>query len=184
MLFLFMTYKEKASQWLSNPANRFVLSIFGIYGAWKVIQHYLLHGIWIGEWKHITNAIGTVYASATSRLLHIVGQHTIQSGIAVIFPTGDKILVEEHCLAIPAMILFAGTIALFSGSWKNKLWFIPMGLSVIIAINLLRLVFICITFEHFSKFFFELNHVYIYVAITYSAILGMILIWMNRYSEI
>ena len=179
-----MTTKTKKLHWLSSPESRFVIILFSIYAIWKILLHFLLHGIWKAEWKHITDAIGTAYAAASNQILHIMGENTTYYGNLVVFLDSTKTMgVEEHCDGIPAMLLFAGSILLFSGSWKNKLWFVPMGLAVIITINLIRIVFTCYAWEHFSKFYFELNHSFIYVVITYGAILWMINIWMNKYSE-
>ncbi|MDB5281947.1 MAG: Exosortase EpsH-related protein, partial [Bacteroidota bacterium] len=94
-----------------------------------------------------------------------------------------SIRVEEHCLAFPATIIFICAIALFSGSWKNKAWFIPLGIFCIILINLIRLLFVCYVFENFSARFYQINHSVVYVIVVYAFIFLMIVWWMNKYSK-
>lgn len=128
--------------------------------------------------------MGTFYASITSAALNYFGADTFSEGIEIIYSVSNNhIRVEDHCLATPAMVVFAFSIVLFGGHWKNKLWFIPLGLFGIFIINLLRLMFVCYAFEHFSQKFYEINHSLIYVAITYGLIMAMIIWWMKRFDS-
>lgn len=170
---------------LRDEAVSFVLKILSVYVVWKLV-YYLLHlpGEASALWARFIHRVGVFYASVTSPILNLFGEQTYQWDFYVIYAqSGRNIRVEEHCLAIPAMVIFTGSILLFRGEAKHKLWFIPLGLFGIFLINLLRLIFLSVTFEHFSKEFFEINHQFIYVAITYGLIMGMIAWWMKKFSQ-
>lgn len=170
-----------------NKANSFVIKIVSVYSLWKVFHYWInkpnsvLHEAWL----NVIVGMGTFYASVTSSMLNIFNQSTISSGIKVIYTMSNKhIRVEDHCLAIPAMVVFTFSIILFSGPWKHKLWFIPLGLFGIFIINLIRLMFVCYAFENFSQRFYDINHSLVYVVITYSLIMAMIIWWMKKFDNI
>lgn len=178
--------QAKIKALLSDRANLFVVRIFLIYAIWKVIHHLVLTngGPLAAQWKVPMYYMGNAYAIATSWFLNLFNENTSVEGISIVYnATIRKVRVEEHCLAIPAMIIFTFTIAFFSGRWQNKLWFIPLGLAAIVLINEIRLIFVCVAFEHFSTTLFKLNHSLIYVVITYSFIFMMIAWWMNSFNK-
>ena len=168
-----------------RSANLFVMNMVVNYLLWKLFAYFVKHNTGAAHeaWIKVIYFLGTVYASVTSAILNAFGENTVQIGIRVFFPDYNKeIRVEEHCLAIPATVIFVGSILTFTGRWQNKLWFIPMGIALIILINLTRLVALCYTFVHFERPFYEVNHSFIYVVITYCLIFLLIVWWMRRFS--
>jgi exosortase/archaeosortase family protein len=161
-----------------------------VYLVWKLAHYFLLSpGRPLADlWAHFVNFLGIQYAVLTSGILNMFGEHSLQgwaqAQAAVYFPERNRIVyVVEHCLAIPASIIFVSAIAMYRGSWKNKLWFIPLGVIAIAFINLIRLVLLCITFIHFSKVFFDVNHSFVYVVVTYALILLLIVWWMRKFGN-
>ena len=169
-----------------DPSALFVINIALVYAGWKIAHHFLIttSGTLHSWWVSVVSSIGGFYAAITSGLLNLFAQNTIHQGIDIIFTrSGKRIFVQEHCLAIPAMIVFSGAILLFTGQWKNKLWFVPLGLLAIMIINILRLMFLSLTFEHMSLDFYKINHSVVYVVITYALILLMIMWWMKKFAD-
>jgi len=176
---------EIQNKGIKNPANLFVLNMLVVYLLWKAFSYYQkhTHGFVHIKWQKIIVFLGGVYAAITSFILNIFGEYTLHNGFEVFYPTQNKIIrIEDHCLALPATVIFVGTILLFKGDWRNKLWFIPLGILLIVIINLVRLVFVCETFVYFTKEFFEINHSVIYVIITYALIFLLIVWWMKKFA--
>jgi len=166
-------------------ANMFVLNMIIVYALWKVFAYYVSNSSgWAHDtWNNMIYSLGVAYSVLTSWILNVFGENTVPTGNAVLFPGFNKIIyVESHCLAIPATIIFIVSIISFKGDWFNKLWFIPMGVVLIILINLLRLIFLCYTFAHFSRPVFDINHSLVYVVVTYTLIFLMIAWWMRRFA--
>jgi exosortase/archaeosortase family protein len=163
----------------------FIFKLVGIYFFWKVLHHFLLLPSFVfhAAWVSMVKVVGTGYAYFTVILLRLLGENITQIGVGFQFHPSTKIVyVEEHCLGFPAMLIFSAAILLYSkGFWKEKLWFIPLGLLGIIFINIARLVFLGLAFENFSSFFFSINHSYVYVAVTYGLIFSMIYWWMKKH---
>ena len=179
-------WADKLNSWRKDRANLFVLNIFVVYALWKAFAYYVKNstGQVHTAWLNFIIYLGSAYAAATSFVLNVFGENTVHNGIAVFYPVlYRRITVEDHCLAIPATVIFTGTILLFRGSWKNKLWFVPMGILFIAIINMLRLVSLCYIFAHYSQKFFDINHSLIYVVLTYSLIFLLIVWWMKKFAE-
>jgi exosortase/archaeosortase family protein len=180
---------------MSNTAGNFTLKTLAeerflvpvkivlVYVAWKVFHHFTtvngtgLH-LW---WTGVCYRVGTWYAAATSTILSLFGMNTTAEGININLLTSNRqVWVEEHCLAIPAMVVFAGAVLFFRGSLKDKAWFIPVGIVGIVIINILRLIFVSLAWVYLTPVFFNLHHSFIYLVITYSFIFLMIRWWMKR----
>jgi len=177
-----MSFSEQTNWFRISSSLKFVIQILCVYAAWKMFHQFFLKTFLLQQWQLIVSTVGSWYAQVATEVLTVFGEETYRQSIAVIYKKSHNIiLVEEHCLAFPAMVLFTGSILFFKGDWKAKLWFIPMGLIAIVVINLLRLILLCITFEHFSRQYFEINHSYIYVALTYGLIMLLIIWWMDKF---
>lgn len=169
-----------------NRANLFVLNMVIVYAVWKAFWYYTRHSTGFVHiiWDKIIFFLGAAYASVTSMLLNTLGEQTLHNGIDVLYPQLNKtITVADHCLAIPATVIFTGTIVLFKGNWRYKLWFIPMGILFIILINLARLVMLCYLFAHYTRPFYDINHSMVYVIITYALIFLLIVWWMRKFAD-
>lgn len=160
------------------------IKIVVVYICWKGF-HYLAHipGTWLAvKWQKICLATGSFYATFTAWLLR--STNTLMAyadGIDInLIQHNKQIWVQEHCLAIPAMVVFTGTVLLVKSPVGPKLWFIPLGLCGIVFINTLRLVFVSLAWVHLSEHFFNLHHSFIYSVITYGFIFLMLVWWINR----
>jgi len=163
------------------------IKIILVYVFWKIFQHYAsVQGTALYLfWLNFCSTLGNLYAITTSAILSFFGMASTADGINInLLKSGRQIWVKNHCLAIPASIVFLGSVIFFKGQWQEKIGFITLGMLGIILINLLRLVFTCIAWVYLSERYFELNHSFIYVVITYGFIFAMIAWWINRSQKI
>lgn len=180
-----MTLNKYIKTLIQDKSNRFVLQMVLVYISWKMLYVYLsdstgrLHQTWVD----IVYYLSLVYTKASVVFLKNIGEQTVAMGNIIFFPvTNVRISVEEHCLAIPAMYIFTCSILIFSGNWKNKLWFIPAGVLGVALINISRMVLLAFIYAHFPTKYFMFHHSFSFVVITYSLILVMVFIWMNYFS--
>jgi exosortase/archaeosortase family protein len=159
------------------------LKIVIVYGLWKVFHHFaLLPGTALHHaWTGFVYYSGCFYALSTSALLSTCGMKAVAEGININLIGSDKqIWVQDHCLAIPVTVIFTGSVLFFKGSVNDKIKFLIIGISGIISINILRLVFVCLAFVYLTPHFYNLHHSVIYVVITYGFIFFMLAKWMDR----
>ncbi|MFN4811192.1 MAG: exosortase/archaeosortase family protein, partial [Bacteroidota bacterium] len=67
------------------------------------------------------------------------------------------------------------------GSWKSKLWFIPIGLLGIHTINILRIVILAII-SNINNDWVDFNHKYVFNTIIY-IFMFLMFTWWVRYVE-
>jgi exosortase/archaeosortase family protein len=168
---------------LSEERFLIPMKIILAYVIWKVFHHFVSqpHNSFHMLWEDFCVQVGSWYATSTGFLLSLFGMWATADGINVNLVTSNKqIWVQEHCLAIPAMVVFTGAVLSFKGTWKSKIRFIFTGLVGIMFINLLRLIFVSVAWVYLSAQFFNLHHTFIYAAATYGFIFLMIVWWVKR----
>lgn len=161
------------------------LKIISVYLVWKLFHRIVsAPDTWQHHyWEIFCAATGHGYALLTGWLLQVAGLQNKVSGIDILMTESNRmVMVQEHCLAIPAMVVFTGSIVFFNGSFRSKLRFITAGILGIVLINVLRLAFVCWAWVYLSASFFNLHHSLIYTTITYGFIFLMIKYWIDRQS--
>lgn len=134
-------------------------------------------------WERFVYELGTVYATICVPLVRPFMDNAYSRGIDIYLTSGRTVkvvMVQDHCLALPAMVIFTATVIFFHGRWQDKLWFIPLGLLGVALINLARLVFVCLTFLYASDYFFRINHSLVYLTLCYGFIFAMLAWWIRR----
>ncbi len=91
---------------------------------------------------------------------------------------GDNasLFMDDACIGIDLMFLFATFIALLPGSTLNKLWYIPLGLIIIILMNATRITLIFISISN-NKGQYVLP-IEIHDAFTYPVLLFTLILWI------
>ena len=160
-----------------------IFKILFIYGAWKLFRYYVslpdsfLHSWWTG----FIHGLGSAYAYISVWVLNVIGVRSYPEGIDIVFRQyNTRIWVQEHCLAIPAMVIFVGTVVSFRGHLWEKIGFVFLGLLGIALINVIRLVLVSLAWIWMNERFFHLHHSVIYVVLTYTFIFLMLRWWMLR----
>lgn len=91
------------------------------------------------------------------------------------------VYVGVPCNGLDLIALFAGFIIIFKGSWKNKLWYIPLGIIIIHLLNVLR-VFALILIENYNPELLEFNHKYTFTILLYVLVFFGWVVWVKKYS--
>lgn len=168
---------------LSDDRFAIPIKIIVSYLLWKLFYHFAdMNGTALGMfWDRLTFAFGREMASVTTLILQIFGMHVASSGTLIhLLESGKDVSIEEHCLAIPASVVFVISILSFKGSFKDKLWFISLGLFGIQLINLIRVSFLAWVLAYRPAAMFILHHSVVTVGVTYGLIFLMVIWWMRR----
>ncbi len=111
----------------------FFLKAVLLYLLWLLLyENWLLRVGWIDKIV-IDNLVFT-----TDVLLQWMGYETFVVEHAIGIQGSHGVFIGTPCNGMELMALFAGFVIIFHGSWKNKLWYIPLGLIIIHFLNLLR----------------------------------------------
>lgn len=172
--FLKNIYKGK-TEWA------FTFRLVGAYGLWKIISWCINHFIWLAGLRKQFNAeMGSFLAKTLATLGQWFGDPNCKSNGIVVYANGTEGLeIADHCLAIPATLIFAFSILLFPGPKWPKTIFFGIGIVIVQTINLLRLGGLLYLQKVASPAFLAFNHSYTYVFLSYGSLGLMLMLWMN-----
>lgn len=160
----------------------FVFSVVSAYLIWKGCS-FLLEAYEPQWWIMFQDKVAYLLIASAVFIGDTIFSVSSQFfGRNIFIPNTSGIYVANHCLGIPAMVVFTLIILSFGGTAKNKLWYIPLGILGILFINCMRIVGLIVLMQKSSPFFWELNHKYTLLILTYGFIFWMIKTWMDKYA--
>lgn len=162
----------------SNKITRFFILAALLYGCWFLLYELVIKphtpvdekliGLIISNSAFILNLLGyTTYRAVEEddmQLLGIDGAHPIWIG--------------TPCNAMTLFAFFTLFILAFPGPRKQKLWFVPLGLLIIHAANLLRVISL-VLISYYKPAWLEFNHTYTFTVFVYAIIFGLWMWWVN-----
>ncbi len=149
-----------------------------IFVTWLIIYHgYIIPDGRLN--KALTNSV----ISGTNFGLTIIGYDTRSSveSSMVFIDEQPVVLVADACNGLELFALYTGFLICFPGRIKYKLIFIPIGISLIYLVNVLREITLALNYKFFQETF-DINHKYTYVFIVYLFVFAIWRFWLNRYS--
>ena len=81
-----------------------------------------------------------VYEQSTWIDQHVLGIDLIKDGLVMQFSNGSAISINRSCSGDKQLLQLALLLLIFPGKWQYKLWFIPLGMILVHATNILRIV--------------------------------------------
>ncbi len=102
----------------------------------------------------------------------------------LIYGNYASLYMDDACLGINLMFLFASFILLLPGSNKHKLWYIPLGLFIIVLLNVLRVVLIFINMSKSGAYTMavEIHDLFTYPVLVFTFFMWVI--WLNRFFKL
>ena len=162
---------------------RFILFSFLLLLAWVLFTTYfpvLLHNIhfWIIKPQAIISAwILNIFGYEAYVLYYVnncMSLLDINNSALVCIGTG--------CSGLELFLIFIAFIALLRGKSRNYLWFIPVGLLLIILLNIIRIIALALI-VYYAPEYLEFNHKYTFVIIVYGFMILLWIYWMNTYYD-
>lgn len=135
--------------------------------------------------SHPFNVASAHVAQVTHNILNAIGFDNLLKPNNVVQHCESKqaVRVVWGCTGIKQAYIFFCIIAFYKGSWKNKLWFIPMGLLVIYLFNIFRIAFITAVIDNYPQYF-DLLHEHIFKYAFYAVIFLMWVWWNEKFATI
>ena len=98
-----------------------------------------------------------------------------------IYGTNASLYMDDACLGIDLMFLFASFIVIIPGPIKHKFWYIPMGLIIIVLLNCARVILIFINLTEHLRYSipFEIHDIFTYPVLVFTLFLWII--WINKF---
>ena len=139
---------------------------------YTLLDEYLIHSMVVSsEWALRALGYGLYEMNSTGLRWQI--------GIA---DSVGLLQVGAPCDGLVLFVLFAVFILAFPGPWKRKLWFIPLGIGLIHAANLVRVVSL-VMIQFNSPQSLKFNHDYTWTVLIYGFIFWLWYLWATRISK-
>lgn len=160
-----------------QPARRFLLAFAALYALWVLGYDGL-----VGPDGRLDHFLSANLAAAAGAVLRLAG---FAAGTAPAVPTmvllgGQRVVsVGDPCNGLLMYALFAGFVVAFPGPGRPKLWFVPLGIFAIYALNVVRVAALALnhTYWHHTV---DFNHHYTFTFVVYGAIGALWVLWARR----
>ncbi len=177
--------KEKFKHWIDERSR---LDLFLLKGGALLVAYYILRMAFakipflFEIAKLVRRTFARFLADASGWLLDIAG-YDAQSINRIVWIEGSQgVKVINACLAWSVMALFAGFVLIYPGNRKTKYWFIPTGILIVIAANLLRITAMAwLSFE--ASHLLDFYHHYVFNLILYLVVFSLWFIWIRLYGQ-
>lgn len=147
-----------------------------------VLFYYLLIIIVFNDYIWINGALLVAFVLNTSQyVLEILGYQSLINQ-KLIYGQGASLYMDDACLGINLMFLFAAFIGMMPGLTKHKLWFIPLGILIIIGLNILRVVLIFVHVSDNKTYDLPLgtHDLFTYPVLLFTFLMWVV--WINKFS--
>lgn len=131
----------------------------------------------------VTNTVSNHAQWACELLGYDVVKYQNPKELSITFLVNDKIVskIIEGCTSISIMILFLAFVIAFSGTIKNTIWFSVVGLILIYATNIFRIVFMTLVIYHYPELSDAL-HDFVFPGIIYGMVFILWIVWVRKYA--
>lgn len=124
----------------------------------------------------------------STAILNLLGYKLIsESQISSIRTIGidgtHGIWIGDPCNGLVLFALFTGFVLAFPGPWKRKLWFIPLGIVTIHAINVVRVTALALIVYYYpDPEVLDFNHTYTFTILVYGYVFSLWYWWAAKLS--
>ena len=139
-------------QWIvkfsKDPKHRQIRGVFWFvmltlvihysYRFWAQDLHYFPIQPWMKSFQDYMAQM--VFDQSTWVVQHILGMDLVKEGRLMLFKNGTGIRINSSCSGDKQILQLALLLLIFPGKWKTKFWFIPFGIILVHATNILRIV--------------------------------------------
>ena len=133
----------------------------------------------------ITKTVSDHSKWVSEKLGYVIKTYQNIDELTIAFLVNDVYVARiiEGCTSVSIMILFLAFIIAFSGSIKNTIWFGIVGLLLIYATNIFRIVFMSIATYHYPQLSGALHDI-VFPGIIYGMVFILWIVWVKKYAII
>jgi len=128
------------------------------------------------------NFMATHVANMTAYLLRMAGYHISLINNVVSHENGVAVHIVWACSGLKQAYIYICIIGFYSGPFKKKLWFIPLGLVIVYLFNIFRITVITAMIRNHPEWFYVL-HEHFFKYLFYAIIFGMWVLWEEKFSK-
>jgi len=174
--------KINISDKLKKEITRYAISFFFAYLFATLISDFPFFKSILIQSINLDTILTKISISSTAKILKLFNLQIFIDGNFLQIKNTPGVIFAYGCLGFRELSLFVFFIIFQTGSWKNKLWYIPTGISLLITLNILRATIITLGQYKYPLHFNKIHNL-VSPIIMYPAIIFLWLFWLNTYSE-
>ena len=165
----------------------FAVCLFAANGVWKLMiqgDEGTNEVMWLGlNVTPLFRALSDHIARVVFALTHVFRDSAhFHEPSTIAFDSGFAYTVVWSCTAVKQSFIWLVIMLFVRGSWKRKLWFIPLGWLVAYVFNILRITAIGLLCEHHPDLF-GLYHLFIFKYLFYAILFALWVWWIEHLSS-
>ncbi|HEX7185366.1 MAG TPA: exosortase H [Thermoanaerobaculia bacterium] len=149
-----------------REATFLALFVLLLAGGFTLISLHWVNG-------HVVEPFTAGIAQVSGAALDLLGQDVRMQGTIIRSPR-FAVNIRNGCNGVEAMLIFLAAVLAFPAPWRSRLVGLALGILVIQAVNLVRVVALFLTGAYFPRFF-DSSHTVIWQTIV---ILSGVLLWI------
>ncbi|HWB60940.1 MAG TPA: archaeosortase/exosortase family protein [Chthoniobacteraceae bacterium] len=168
------TARAAVRRWFDGklPLLLFVAKFFGLVALFYGLQL-------LPPCKHAIEAVTVGEARLAGLLLNVLGQRNHVDGNVLWEGNRSVIAVVESCSGFDFLSLFTAAVLVFPAAWRRKIAGILVGLPLLMALNLLRIMTLYILGAHFSAGVFDIAHEDIWAILLIACTIILYILWIR-----
>ena len=151
--------------------RRFALIMAACYAVW-----YGVYDLWLLPDGRLDLWLSGKAAGWTTALLQTLGHDAVLRGQNEVWLGARGIALVAECNGLAVLSLFVGFVLAFPGRWTRRLWFIPMGIGIIVIANVARCA-VLLGLLGRSQAAFNLGHGAGGLLFFYAIVFGLWMVW-------
>ncbi|MGC8864878.1 MAG: archaeosortase/exosortase family protein [Bacteroidales bacterium] len=145
---------------------------------WVTLDYFPLGGL---MHKVYAVMIDVVLSHSLWFIRHVLGYNPALIDHTMYFGGAGYIAINEGCAGLKQFLQVSLLFAFYPGPWKHKLWFIPLGILLMHATNLFRIVGLAEVLHQWPHYW-KFSHDYIFRPLFYVVIFAMWVVWEERFA--
>lgn len=158
---------------------RFLVIFVALYITWMALYHWFIH-----PWGKLDTLVINDSSLWSLWLLKTLGYETFLGNHETIRTIGiagtHGLWIGDPCNGLTLFALFSLFLVAYPGLWKHKAWYIPLGITLIHAMNIVRISVLCIITLQKPEWL-NFNHTYLFQTLMYGFIFLLWYIWIKKF---
>ena len=143
----------------------------GCYAVW-----YGVYDLWLLPDGRLDAALSARASEWTAGLLRLAGHDATVVGANQVWAGQTGIELVAECNGLAVLSLFVGFVLAYPGRWSRRAWFVPLGIGVIVAVNVVRCAALLLLLSR-SETAFEVGHGSGGLLLFYAVVFGLWVVW-------
>ncbi len=156
-----------------RPIAVFLAKMLAAYAAW-----FVLYDLWLLPAGLLDGWVGRSAAVLSGGLLDALGLDPTVDGRVIRLPSGSGVWVADACTGLATVGLFAGFVLAYPGSWRRRVWFLPLGVLVIHLANVVRIAGLA-WLRDVEPALFDPVHQWGATPFFYAVVFGLWVVWVH-----